>query len=86
MSSLFMNPTKKSLRDELKRMKAAFSQIKEESKRKPNLNLCMKCKQDAGKNFILIYKKNSQLKGKICIGCYKLENTNCSLNNSENKN
>ena len=66
-----MKPSKKRLKEEIKRMKASFSQIKKDPKRKPNLTKCIKCKQDAGKNFIFAYKKNNELKGKICIACYK---------------
>lgn len=66
-----MSETKKALKEEIKRMKASMKSIKETKKRKLNLNLCMKCKQDSGNNFILIYKKNHELKGKICTGCNK---------------
>ena len=61
---------KKALKEELKRMKASMKELTS-PKKKPNLNLCMKCKQDAGNNFILIYKKNNELKGKICTSCSK---------------
>ncbi len=53
---------------ELKRMQASFNQLKKESK-KINLNKCLNCKKDSGKNFTLKYKKNNELKGKICLGC-----------------
>jgi len=62
--------SKKKLRDEIKRMKASFNQLKIQNKRKINLNLCLKCKQDTGNNFILVYKNNNELKGKICVSCY----------------
>lgn len=66
-----MKQSKKKLRDEIKRMQASFSQIKKETKRKPNPTKCLKCKQDAGNNFVFIYKKNNELKGKMCLGCCK---------------
>jgi len=65
-----MKLSKKSVKEDIKRMKASFSQL-EKPKRKVDLNKCMKCKLDSGKNFIFIYKKNSELKGKVCISCYK---------------
>ena len=68
-----MKEAKKTLKDELKRMKASLNQLKKESKRKPDPNNCLKCKQDAGNNFIFIYKKNNELKGKMCISCSKLD-------------
>ena len=64
-----MKQSKKNLKQEIKRMQAAFSQIKDPPKRKINPNLCIKCKQDAGNNFILKYKNNNELKGKLCISC-----------------
>lgn len=70
ISILKMRIAKKKVREELKRMQASFSQIKKETKRKPNPNKCIKCKQDAGNNFILVYKKNNELKGKMCISCH----------------
>lgn len=66
-----MKLSKKILRDEIKRMNASISQLSKISKRKIDLNKCLKCKQDAGKNFIFSYKKNNELKGKVCISCYK---------------
>lgn len=78
-----MHEGKKSLRDEIKRMKASMKHLQEpekgifrngkfviKTKRKPDLNFCMKCKNDTGKNFILIYKKNHELKGKMCTACH----------------
>ncbi len=64
-----MKISKKRSRDELKRMNASFSQIKKEKTKSPNLNKCLKCKQDPGKNFIFVYKKNNELKGKVCLSC-----------------
>ncbi len=64
-----METPKKDLKLELKRMQASF-QVRKNS-RKPKLNECLICKQDAGKNFIFEYKKNNELKGKICNFCYK---------------
>lgn len=52
-------------------MKASMKALKIEKKKKPNLNLCMKCKQDSGNNFVLVYKKNNELKGKLCTACNK---------------
>lgn len=66
-----MRKSKKSVKDEIKRMKASFSQLKTPKKKSPDLNTCIKCKQDAGNNFVFTYKKNNELKGKICISCYK---------------
>ena len=65
-----MRESKKRVKDELKRMKASLSQLTKESSKKPDLNICLKCKKDAGNNFVLKYKKNQELKGKICIGCF----------------
>ena len=66
-----MNQGKKYLKEEIKRMKASMKELQKPEKtiikdgkliiktrKKPDLNLCMKCKKDAGKNFIFIYKKN----------------------------
>ncbi len=66
-----MKSSKKALKNELKRMQASFLEIKKENTRKLNPNICLKCKNDAGNNFILIYKKNNELKGKLCISCHK---------------
>ena len=79
-----MHPGKKSLRDEIKRMKASMKDLQkpeitaaikdgkliQKSKKKINSNLCMKCKKDAGKNFVFIYKANHELKGKMCTSCH----------------
>ncbi len=65
-----MHQAKKALKEELKRMKASMKELKF-PKKKPNLNLCLKCKKDAGNNFLLVYKKNNELKGKICTSCSK---------------
>ncbi len=65
-----MRESKKRVREEIKRMQVSFPQIKKEPKRKIDLNKCIKCKQDAGNNFIFSYKKNNELKGKVCISCY----------------
>lgn len=73
-----MKPSKKRVKDEIKRMKASFLEIKKQKSRKPNLNKCIKCKQDAGKNFIFIYKRNNELKGKVCLSCHTL-NSKTSL-------
>ena len=62
-----MKILKKEQKAEIKRMRASF--LKETSKT-PKLDKCLTCKQDAGKNFVFKYKKNNQLKGKICISCY----------------
>lgn len=75
-----MKQSKKNLKEELKRMKASLNQLKKESKRKLDPNLCLKCKKDAGNNFVFIYKKNNELKGKMCISCYK-PNTSTEIKN-----
>mgnify|MGYP001570125208 CR=1 FL=1 len=64
-----MKEAKKKKRDELKRMNASFNQLSKENYKKLNLNKCIKCKQETGNNFIFVYKKNSELKGKICLSC-----------------
>ena len=64
-----MKTSKKRVRDELKRMKVSFSQLKKEKTKKVNLNNCIKCKKEAGNNFSLVYKKNNELKGKVCVSC-----------------
>ncbi len=61
-----MHAAKKSLRKELKRLSISLVQIE----KKINLADCLECKTDAGKNFVLIYKKNQELKGKVCRSCY----------------
>ncbi len=68
-----MKQSKKRMKEELKRMRASFLEIKKENSKKPDLNKCLKCKSALGNNFNLIYKKNNELKGKICISCSKLE-------------
>lgn len=78
-----MHSGKKSLKDEIKRMKASMKDLQKpetkiikngkiiiKTKRKVDPNLCMKCKKDAGKNFIFIYKANHELKGKMCTSCH----------------
>jgi hypothetical protein len=65
-----MKESKKRVRNELKRMKASFNEITRENSRKPDLNFCLKCNKEAGNNFVLDYKRNQELKGKICISCF----------------
>ena len=67
-----MKVSKKIMRDEIKRMQVSFEQLKNPKSKKINFDKCLKCKQDAGKNFTLVYKKNKELKGKICISCNNL--------------
>lgn len=86
-----MKPQKLQKRLELKRMKASLSQIKKESKRKPNLIECLKCKQELEKNFVFIYKKNNELKGKMCLSCNQKSTpliiiTNCSNRSNQKSN
>lgn len=64
-----MKLSKKYAKLELKRMQASFNQ--KENSKKPITDICLICKQEAGKNFIFKYKRNNELKGKICISCYK---------------
>ncbi len=64
-----MKKVKKKKREELKRMKASFNQLSKTKTRKPNLKDCIKCKKELGNNFTLVYKKNSELKGKMCLSC-----------------
>jgi len=64
-----MRESLKKVRVELKRMKASLRNLKTEKSKKLDLNNCLKCKQDAGKNFLLIYKKDNTLKGKMCKQC-----------------
>ena len=61
-----MKTTKKENKIEIRRMKASLSSINKTIK---HINKCFKCKKDPGKNFIFIYKKNNELKGKICLSC-----------------
>jgi len=65
-----MKQSKKNLKEEIKRMQVSFQQIPKEKSRKPNLIKCVKCKKEAGNNFIFVYKKNNELKGKMCISCF----------------
>ena len=65
-----MRESKKRVRDEIKRMRVSFPQINKEPKRKIDPNLCLKCKEDARNNFVFTYKKNNELKGKMCVSCY----------------
>ena len=65
-----MNVKNKVLKKELKRMSASLIQSENPKKRVPNLTQCMYCKVDAGKNFILVYKRNEELKGKVCKNCF----------------
>ncbi len=78
-----MHSGKKSLKDEIKRMKASMKDLQKpekgvikggklviKTKRKLSPNLCMACKKDAGKNFVFIYKTNHELKGKMCTICH----------------
>ncbi len=65
-----MKSSKKELRAELKRMKASLSEIAKPKKRKLDPSQCLDCKNDAGNNFVFVYKKNSELKGKRCISCH----------------
>ena len=64
-----MKKIRKEKRAEIKRMKASFMQLSNPKSRKPNLIKCFKCKKETGNNFIFIYKKNNELKGKLCISC-----------------
>ena len=64
-----MKKVKKQKRDEIKRMKASFNQLSKQKTRKPNLTKCLKCKKELENNFIFTYKKNNELKGKICLSC-----------------
>lgn len=61
-----MKAIKKEKKLEIKRMQASFLSIEKPLK---NLNKCLKCKKDPGKNFKFVYKKNNELKGKICLSC-----------------
>lgn len=63
----YMKPSKQQ-KLELKRMGASFKQGA--NSRKLKLDSCLMCKQDPGKNFVFVYKRNNELKGKICISCY----------------
>ncbi|MBI5392157.1 hypothetical protein HZB00_04100 [Candidatus Woesearchaeota archaeon] len=66
-----MRQTSKNLRQEIKRMRASLKQLQLEKQKKLDRNNCLKCKEDAGKNFILIYKKDHTLKGKVCSQCFE---------------
>ena len=61
-----MKHIKREKKLELKRLKASFSKL---DSKKLELNVCLICKEDPGNNFILKYKKNNELKGKLCINC-----------------
>ncbi len=67
-----MKISKKEKRDEIKRMQASFNQLNKKETKIPNLKVCLKCKQDPKNNFKLIYKRNNELKGKMCLLCYQL--------------
>ena len=69
-----MRKSRKELKNELKRMGASFDELLVEKKKKLDNNRCISCKNDAGNNFIFIYKKNNELKGKKCISCFHLSN------------
>ena len=68
-----MHESKKRVKDDIKKMKASFYQLNKKIK-KPDLNICLKCKKEAGNNFVLKYKKNQELKGKMCISCFHNNN------------
>ena len=67
-----MRSASRNLRQELKRLDASLKQLQspKETKKEINRKICMKCKQDAGKNFFFVYKRDNTLKGKICKVCY----------------
>ena len=60
-----MKTVKKEKILEIKRFKASFNKLNN----KVNLNSCLICRSDPGKNFVLKYKRNNELKGKLCISC-----------------
>ncbi|GEM_PF-2244227 len=66
-----MREASKRLNQEIKRLNASFRQINVEKKVKKEVDLknCLVCKNDAGKNFLLVYKKDNTLKGKWCKMC-----------------
>ncbi len=66
-----MREASKRLNQEIKRLNASFKQINAPKKVKKgvDLNNCLVCKTDAGKNFLLVYKKDNTLKGKWCKTC-----------------
>ncbi len=65
-----MRLASKNLRQELKRLDASLKDLQAPKKKKEvSLRACMKCKQDAGKNFFFMYKKDNTLKGKVCKTC-----------------
>lgn len=68
-----MKKSRKERREELKRMKVSFLQLSNPKSRKPNLTKCLRCKEEIGNNFVLVYKRNSELKGKLCMSCNALE-------------
>jgi len=68
-----MKEANKKKRDEIKRMKVSFNNIFIVKKKNMDLNKCLNCKCNAGNNFIFVYKKNNELKGKLCTGCSKIK-------------
>ncbi|MEK6948091.1 MAG: hypothetical protein AABX19_02510 [Nanoarchaeota archaeon] len=60
-----MKSIKREIKLEIKRLKASFSKLDY----KIDLSSCLICKKDPGNNFILKYKKNNELKGKLCVSC-----------------
>ena len=64
-----MKIAKKERKLELKRLEVSLSQLYKENSKEVKLNECLICKKDPGKNFILKYKRNNELKGKICMSC-----------------
>ncbi len=68
-----MKKPKKEKKDEIRRMKASFIQLSNPKSRKPNFTKCLNCKKELGNNFVLVYKRNNELKGKLCMSCNALE-------------
>ncbi len=58
------------MKKELKRLSVSLKGVGEKKKRVPNFKSCLYCKQDAGKNFFIVYKVNHEIKGKVCRACY----------------
>ncbi len=71
-----MKKSKKEKKDEIKRMKASFFQLSNAKSRKPNLKKCLNCKKEIGNNFVFVYKRNNELKGKLCMSCSAFKNNN----------
>ncbi|MBS3167911.1 hypothetical protein J4216_02200 [Candidatus Woesearchaeota archaeon] len=64
-----MKEIKKIRRKQLRTMEASFNQIFKTNYKKPDLTKCLKCKKEVGNNFTFAYKKNHELKGKLCLSC-----------------